>query len=123
CGGELVRLEGESDTFCVNAHCPRQRDARIEHFVSRGAMDIEGLGERSIAQFTALDPPLLADVADVYYLDFDRVRELEGYGDISVNKLRDSIEKSKERPLANLLVGLGIRHAGGAASIALARQF
>ncbi|MBA3655535.1 MAG: NAD-dependent DNA ligase LigA, partial [Actinobacteria bacterium] len=62
CGGELVRLDGESDTFCVNAQCPRQRDARIEHFVSRGAMDIEGLGERTIAQFTALDPPLLRDV-------------------------------------------------------------
>ena len=123
CGGDLVRLEGESDTFCVNGNCPRQRDARIEHFVSRGAMDIEGLGERTIAQFTALDPPLMRDVADVYYLDFDRVRELEGFGEISVTNLRDSIERSKERPLASLLVGLGIRHAGGAASVALARHF
>jgi DNA ligase (NAD+) len=116
-------LEGESDTFCVNGNCPRQRDARIEHFVSRGAMDIEGLGERTIAQFTAMDPPLLSDVADVYYVDFDRVRELEGFGEISVTNLRESIERSKERPLASLLVGLGIRHAGGAASVALARHF
>jgi DNA ligase (NAD+) len=123
CGGDLVRLEGESDTFCVNGNCPRQRDARIEHFVSRGAMDIEGLGERTIAQFAALDPPLLVDLADVYYLDYDRIRELEGYGDISVTNLRNSIERSKERPLANLLVGLGIRHAGGAASVALAKAF
>jgi DNA ligase (NAD+) len=123
CGGELVRLEGESDTFCINAECPRQRDARIEHFVSRGAMDIEGLGERTIAQFTAMDPPLLRDVADVYFLEFDRVRELEGFGEISARNLQASIERSKERPLANLLVGLGIRHAGGAASVALARHF
>jgi DNA ligase (NAD+) len=123
CGGDLVRLEGESDTFCVNGNCPRQRDARIEHFVSRGAMDIEGLGERTIAQFTALDPPLMVDVADVYYLDYDRVRELEGFGEISVRNLQDSIERSKERPLANLIVGLGMRHAGGAAAVALARHF
>ncbi|MBA3653133.1 MAG: NAD-dependent DNA ligase LigA, partial [Actinobacteria bacterium] len=102
---------------------PRQRDARIEHFVSRGAMDIEGLGERTIAQFTALDPPLLRDVADVYYLDYDRIGALEGFGETSVTNLRGSIERSKARPLANLLVGLGIRHSGGAASVALARHF
>ena len=123
CGGALVRLEGESDTFCVNGQCPRQRDARIEHFVSRGAMDIEGLGERTIGLFTSLDPPLMRDVADVYYLDYDRVRELEGFGEISVTNLRASVERSKEQPLANLLVGLGIRHAGGAAAVAMARHF
>ncbi|HZN15064.1 MAG TPA: NAD-dependent DNA ligase LigA [Acidimicrobiales bacterium] len=121
CGGDLVRRDGESDTFCVNPSCPRKRAAGIEHFVSRGAMDIEGLGERTIGEFR--DRGLLADVADIYALDFDQVRQLEGFGDISVNNLRDSIERSKDRPLANLIVGLGIPHAGGAAAVALARHF
>ena len=119
CGGPLVRLEGESDTFCTNVECPAQRAARIEHFASRGAMDIEGLGERTVRLF--LDRELLADVAGIYSLDFHRVRELDGFGEISVVNLRAAIEASKQRPLANLLVGLNIRHLGGTGSQVLAR--
>jgi DNA ligase (NAD+) len=121
CGEPLVRLEGESDTFCTNLECPGQRWARICHFTSRGAMDIEGLGERSVSLF--LDHDLIHDPADIYTLDWDRVRDLEGFGDISVTNLQAAIEGSKQRPLANLLVGLGIRHAGGTVSRVLAKSF
>jgi DNA ligase (NAD+) len=121
CGGPLVRLEGESDTFCTNVDCPGQRWARICHFTSRGAMDIEGLGERTVSQF--LEHNLIHDPGDIYTLDFERVAELEGFGEISINKLRSAIDASRQRPLANLLVGLGIRHAGGTVSRVLAQHF
>jgi DNA ligase (NAD+) len=120
CHEPLVRVEGESDTFCVNIECPGQRWARICHFTSRGAMDIEGLGERTVSQF--LDLGLLSDAADIYTLDYDRIRQLEGFGEISVTNLSAAIEASKQRPLANLLVGLGIRHVGGTGSQVLARS-
>jgi DNA ligase (NAD+) len=119
CGQALVRLEGESDTFCVNTECPGQRVMRISHFAGRGAMDIEGLGERTVAQFSRAG--LLRDVADIYRLDFDRVREFEGFGEVSIANLQRAIEASKSRPLANLLVGLSIRHLGGTGSQVLAR--
>jgi DNA ligase (NAD+) len=119
CGQPLVRLEGESDTFCVNTDCPGQRVQRISHFAGRGAMDIEGLGERTVYQFA--EAGLLRDVADIYRLDFDRVREFEGFGEISIANLERAIEASKGRPLANLLVGLSIRHLGGTGSQVLAR--
>jgi DNA ligase (NAD+) len=119
CEGPLVRRDGESDTYCVNPACPAKHWASISHFTSRGAMDIEGFGERRVEQFLSLG--LLHDLADVYRLDYDRIRELEGYGDISVRNLQLAIDESKQRPLANLLVGLGIRHLGPTGSIALAR--
>ena len=121
CGGPLVRLPGESDTYCTNVDCPAQRDQRIIHFASRGAMDIEGLGERTVQLFTSLG--LLADVGDIYSLDLDRVRELEGFGEVSVRNLEAAIEASKDRPLTNLLAGLGVPHLGGAGSQLLAASF
>jgi DNA ligase (NAD+) len=121
CHEPLVRLEGESDTFCTNLECPGQRWARICHFTSRGAMDIEGLGERTVSLF--LEHDLIHDPADIYTLDWDGVRALEGFGEISITNLQNAIEASKERPLSNLLVGLGIRHAGGTVSRVLARAF
>jgi DNA ligase (NAD+) len=120
CGAGLVRLDGESDTFCVNVDCPGQRVQRISHFASRGAMDIEHLGERTVAQFARAG--LLADVADIYDLDLDAVRAFEGWGDTSITNLVAAIEASKARPLANLLVGLSIRHLGSAGSRVLARS-
>ena len=119
CGTELVRQEGASATFCMNVECPAQTRGRIEHFASRGAMDIEGLGERTVGLF--VDEGLLRDPGDIYTLDFDRVRQLEGFGEISVRKLQDAIEASKSRPLGNLLVGLSIPHLGFTSSIVLAR--
>jgi DNA ligase (NAD+) len=119
CGESLVRLEGESDTFCVNVDCPGQRVQRLSHFASRGAMDIEHLGERTVAEFVRSG--LLHDVADIYQLDFDRIGQLEGWGDTSVANLRQAVEASKTRPLANLLVGLSIHHLGSTGSQVLAR--
>ena len=117
----LVRPEGEADTRCIHPECPFQRQGAIEHYASRGAMDIEGLGERTVAQFIELG--LLHDIASVYELDFDRVLELEGYGQTSVDNLRTAIAASRDRPLANLLVGLNIRHLGPAGAEALAASF
>jgi len=120
CGEALVRLAGESDTFCVNVDCPGQRVQRISHFASRGAMDIEHLGERTVYQFCQAG--LLADVADIYHVDFDRVRQFDGWGDTSIENLEQAITASKARPLANLLVGLSIRHLGSTGSQVLARS-
>ncbi len=121
CGEGLVRLEGESDTFCVNVDCPGQQVQRISHFAGRGAMDIEHLGERTVWQFCG--EGLLHDVADIYDLDYDRIATFEGWGETSVANLRQAVEASKSRPLANLLVGLSIRHLGAAGSVLLARHF
>jgi DNA ligase (NAD+) len=121
CGTKLVRPEGEADHRCPNEQCPARVGGAIEHFASRGAMDIEGLGEQRVHLFQQLG--MVHDVADVYFLDYDRLRGLEGFGDLSVTNLRNAIEASKSRPLANLLVGLNIRHLGPAGAEALARHF
>lgn len=117
----LVRLEGEAQHRCVDPACPFQRAGAIIHFASRSAMDIEGLGEQRVFLFVELG--LLHDIGDIYSIDADRLRELEGFGDTSVNNLLAAIEASKDRPLANLLVGLNIRHLGPAGAEALARAF
>ena len=119
CGGPLVRLEGASDTNCVNVDCPAQRARRIEHFASRGAMDIAGFGERTVQLF--LDHGLIADAGDIYTIDLDRVRAIDRFGETSVANLARAIEESKQRPLANLLVGLAVPHLGGTGSQVLAR--
>jgi DNA ligase (NAD+) len=119
CGSPLQRLEGEADTFCINVECPGQQIQRISHFASRGAMDIEGLGERTVALFCK--EGLLADVADIYSLPLTRIQAFEGFGALSVANLAEAINASKSRPLANLLVGLSIRHLGSNGSQLLAR--
>ncbi|CAM8650970.1 Lig NAD-dependent DNA ligase (contains BRCT domain type II) [Acidimicrobiia bacterium] len=121
CGSPLVRPESESVHRCLNLACPARVAGAIEHFASRGAMDIEGLGEQRVELFCELG--LLRDVGDVYSLESDRLQELDKFRDVSVNKLLAAIESSKSRPLANLLVGLNIRHLGGAGSVALATHF
>jgi DNA ligase (NAD+) len=121
CDGPLVRLEGESDTFCTNAECPAQLAGRVIHFASRGAMDIEGLGERTVYLLTGRK--LVHDVGDLYSLAYDDLIVLEGFADISVRNLLDAIERSKQRSLPNLLVGLNIRHLGGAGAQVVARAF
>ena len=121
CHGPLVRLEGESDTFCTNVDCPAQRAGRIGHFASRGAMDIEGFGEQRSYLFT--QSGLLNDVGDIYALSAESFAGLEGFADISIGNLLGAIEASKARPLAALLVGLNIRHLGGTGSQVLAAAF
>lgn len=123
CGSELVRLEGEADTRCVNPGCPFQRDQRVIYFASRVAMDIEGLGERTVAQLTSTDPPLISDAADLYSLRKEDLLRLEGFGEISADKLLKAIDESRHRPLPRLLTALGIKHLGPAAAQALANEF
>ncbi len=119
CGAALERAVGESDTYCTGSDCPKQREQRIVYFAGRGGLDIAGLGERTVQLFLA--EGLLKDVSDIYNLDWARIRQMENFGDLSVQNLQNAIETSKQRPLANLLVGLGIRHLGGAGSQVLAR--
>ncbi|MCP4084731.1 MAG: NAD-dependent DNA ligase LigA [Actinomycetia bacterium] len=117
----LVRPEGESEHRCLHGACPYQKQGRIEYFASRSAMDIEGLGEQRVHQFIELG--LLEDIGDIFAIDFDRLRDLEGYGDLSISNLQSAIDEARSRPLTNLLVGLAIRHLGPAGAEALARTF
>ncbi|MDE3085913.1 MAG: NAD-dependent DNA ligase LigA, partial [Acidobacteriota bacterium] len=121
CGNPLVRLPGESDTFCSNLECPAQRVQRIVHFASRGAMDIEGLGERRVVQF--VEAGMLADPGDIYRLERDRLVALERMAALSADNLLQAIDASKARPLSRLLVALGIRHLGPTGARALAGAF
>jgi DNA ligase (NAD+) len=121
CGEPLIRLPGESDTFCTNLECPAQRVQRLVHFASRGAMDIEGLGEKRVIQL--VEAGLVSDVGDIYALDAPVLVEIERMGALSVENLLRAVESSKSRPLSRVLVGLGIRHLGQAGSRALARRY
>jgi DNA ligase (NAD+) len=121
CGSEVVKDEGQVAVRCVNSQCPAQVRRRIEHFASRGAMDIEGLGEAVINQL--VQQKLLADVGDIYSLKAPALLELERMGEKSVANLLEAIEQSKSRPLWRLLFGLGILHVGVSASRALADHF
>jgi len=121
CGAGLVRGEGEAATFCPNHACPRQVRGRIEHFASRGAMDIEGFGEQRVDLFVA--EGLLADVADVFSLDYDRIATFEGFGEVSVANLRAAVDEARSQPLGRLLFGLRIPHVGTTVADLVARSF
>ncbi|HUY06104.1 MAG TPA: NAD-dependent DNA ligase LigA [Acidimicrobiales bacterium] len=121
CAAELVRLNDESDTYCVNLDCPAQRVQRIAYFASRSAMDIEGLGEQRVELFVRSE--ILNDVADVFELSRERLLGLEGFGEVSVNNLLSSIDIARQRGMARLLVGLSIRHVGPTVAQALAKHF
>jgi DNA ligase (NAD+) len=121
CGSAVVKDEGQVAVRCVNSQCPAQVRRRIEHFASRGAMDIEWLGEAVVNQL--VQRKLLADVGDIYSLKADSLLELERMGEKSVANLMDAIERSKARPLWRLLFGLGILHVGVTSSRALADHF
>jgi DNA ligase (NAD+) len=121
CGNPLVRPEGEADTRCVAPGCPAQRDQRIAYFASRGAMDIEGLGEQMVEKLTSAG--LVSDAADLYSLTVEQLVELERVGATSAKNLVDAIDGSRSRPLPKLLTALGIRHLGPAAAAALTAEF
>jgi DNA ligase (NAD+) len=110
CETSVVRPEGEAMTYCPNRACPAQIFRLLTHFSSRGAMDIEGLGESMAQQL--LEFGLVSDIADVYFLQKDDLLKLERMGAKSADNLLAGIEASKQRPLANVLFGLGIRHVG-----------
>lgn len=121
CGSELVRLEGEVALRCINPKCPAQIREGLIHFVSRNAMNIDGLGEKIITQL--FQENLVADVADIYKLTKDQLIQLERMGEKSVQNLLTAIEASKENSLERLLFGLGIRHVGAKAAKILAQTY
>jgi DNA ligase (NAD+) len=121
CGKPLVRPEGEADRRCIEPSCPAQLQARVEYWASRGAMDIEGLGYRTVAQLIANG--LVADPADIYALNVEQLLGLEGFATISAEKLIAAIDATRSRPLARVLTALGIKHLGPAAAGALAARF
>ena len=122
CGTLVERVEGESAWRCPNfGICPAQLVRKVEHFVSRGAMDIAGIGERQADQFVSVG--WINDVADLYSLKAEQFAGVEGYGPKRIANLLEAIEASKQRPLDRLLVGLGIRFVGSVAAADLARHF
>ena len=123
CEQPVIRRKGEAMSYCTNASCPAQLVRRIEHFVSKGAMDIEGLG---IKQGQALiDAGFIEDVADIYSLSDHReeLLAMERMAEKSVSNLLDAVGKSKAQPLTRVLVALGIAFVGGEVAAVLARHF
>jgi DNA ligase (NAD+) len=121
CGSVLERVGEESGTYCVNPACPAQQLQQIVHFASRGALDIEGLGEQRVAQLLSVG--LISDVADLFSLQVADLAVLEGLGDLSARSLVREIQSAKSMPLSRLLVALGIRHVGPVAARELAGAF
>ncbi len=123
CGERIYRSDDEANYFCENSECPAQVRGRIEHFASRGAMDIEGLGEAAVEQLVSLG--LAKNIADLYALR-DRKKQLvalERWGEKSTQNLLDAIEASKKQPFHRVLFGLGIRHVGAGVAKVLAASF
>jgi DNA ligase (NAD+) len=123
CQAEVVKLEGEAMYYCSSAACPAQVKERIEHFTSRGAMDIRGIGE-SLSSIL-FEQGLVKDIADLYDLEKKKgqLLKLVGVGEKSVDNLLRAIEESKGRPLSRLIFALGIRHVGGETAELLAKHF
>ncbi len=121
CGVEVVKPEGEVMTRCTNATCPAQIYELLTHFVSRGAMDIDGIGEKLAAAL--LKEGLVNNVADLYSLRQQDLIDLERMGEKSVQNLLEAIDTSKERPLARVIFALGIRHVGSETAELLAGHF
>ncbi len=123
CGGEVVKPEGEVMYYCSNAACPAQVQGRIELFVSRGAMDIRGIGERLIALF--LRKGFVKDASDLYtlYKEHGKLVNLEKLGEKSADNILKAIEKSKKQSLPRLINALGIRHVGEETANLLVEHF
>lgn len=123
CGSPLVRPDGEVNYYCDNYECPRQIRSRIEHWASRGAMDIERLGEAVVDQLVSGD--FVRNVADLYELRKRRAEliELDRWGEKSADNLLEGIEASKTRPYNRVLYSLGIRHVGATVARILSVQF
>ncbi|MBE0431084.1 MAG: NAD-dependent DNA ligase LigA [Dehalococcoidia bacterium] len=121
CGSEVIKPEGEAMHRCTNAACPAQALEKIKHFVSRGAMDIDGIGEKLCQAL--FEAGLIKDAADLYYLEKEQLLGLERMADKSAVNLLNSIEKSKLRPLARVIFALGIPHVGDQYAELLAERF
>ncbi|MBA7502699.1 DNA ligase [subsurface metagenome] len=121
CGSEVIKPEGEAMHRCTNAACPSQALERIKHFVSRGTMDIDGVGEKLCQAL--FEAGLVKDVADLYYLTKEQLLGLERMADKSVSNVLNSIEGSKNRPLSRIIFALGILHVGEEYAELLAENF
>ena len=121
CGAPAIREEGESAIRCTGIECPAKLSRNLIHFVSREAMNIDGMGENIIIQL--LDRNLINNIADIYALTFDDIASLKKNGKKFAQNLIDSINKSKENDLYRLITALGIRHVGAKASKILARKY
>jgi len=122
CGSHIEQVEGQADARCSGGLvCPAQRKRALEHFASRGAMDIEGLGSKLIDQL--VESNLVSDPADLYRLDAGTLAGLERMGEKSASKLVEALQRSKQVELAQLLFALGIREVGEVSARSLARHF
>ena len=121
CGEKVIRIEGEAKTMCTNSACPAQRQRSIEHFASKDAMTIEGLGPAAVKAL--LDSRLISTISDLYTLEEGQLISLERMGKKSAENLLSSIEKSKEAGLARLIYALGIPNVGEKAGKALAKVY
>lgn len=121
CGTAVVRTPGEVAVRCPNPECPAKLVEALEHFVSRGAMDIEGVGEKLVRRF--FDLGLVRDPADLYRLRFEDLIGLEGFQEKAARKVLAAIEASKDRPFERVLFALGIPHVGGQTAALIARRF
>jgi DNA ligase (NAD+) len=121
CETPTIRREGEVAIYCPNRECPGRLDRAVQFFVSKGAMDIDGLGDKIASQL--IEAGLIEDVADIYSITRDQLLELEGFAEKKADKLLASIEASKSRPLDRLIAALGIPHVGSVAAEALAAHF
>jgi DNA ligase (NAD+) len=121
CGSPTHRAAGEAVRYCTNSACPAQLKRHVHHFVSRGGMDIEGLGEKLANRF--VDLGMIRDLGDIYALNWEAITQLEGLGETSVNNLREAVETSKQCPLERLIFALGIPNVGERSSRLLADRF
>ncbi len=121
CGSDVDRPEGEAMSRCTNAACPAQQRERVRHFASRGAMDIEGIGDQLASAL--VDSRLVRDISDIYHLDREKLLTLPRMAEKSAANVLAAIEQSKRRGLARLLFGLGIRFVGGQNAAILAGDF
>lgn len=121
CGQPVVREKGEAVTRCVNTSCPAILKGSIEHWVSRNALDIRGMGEKVVHQL--VDKELVNSVADLYELTEETLANLERMGQKSAQKLIEAIEKSKSKPWSRVLYGLGIRHVGSSIAQTVTEKF
>jgi len=110
CNSKLFKEEGEAAWRCINIECPAQVVERIAHFVSKDAMDIRGFGDANVRKF--YDLGLLRDIPGIYKLNFEKIADLEGFGEKSIDNLKMAINNSKQQPLHRLIFGLGIRFIG-----------
>jgi len=120
CGADVVRLENEAVHRCISLSCPAQIKGRIKHFASKRAMDIEGLGDKLVAQL--VDKGMVKVVSDLYRLSKEDLAGLERMADKSAQNILDAFERSKRKPLAKFIYALGIRHVGEHLSEVLAKE-